>query len=63
MAGAYSCAPPSLVPELRLPRPSWSIRFGDVSETKIARTTSPETHRPRGMMRPKDKGLLEKDNS
>ena len=48
-----------LVPVRRLPRPSRSTHFGDVSETN-ARTTWSQTHRPRGtrgimsIMRPRD---------
>ena len=45
----------------RLPRPSQSMHFGAVSKmngwempTKLARTTWPETHRPRTIMRLRD---------
>ena len=45
------------VPVRRLPRPSRSMYFGDVSRTngrvKLARSTWPETHRPRAIMRPR----------
>ena len=43
------------VPVRRLPRPSRSMHFSDVSETngrKLARTTRPETHWPRLIMKP-----------
>ena len=39
-----------LVHVRRLSRPSWSVHFVDESETELARTTWPETHRPRGIM-------------
>ena len=39
----------------RLSTQSWSRHFGGVSEKKLAHTTCPETHQPRGIMRPTDK--------
>ena len=42
-----------LVPVRRLPRPSWSMHFGDVSETNGADQVA-HTHRPRAIMRPRD---------
>lgn len=52
---------PCQVPVQRLPRPSQSMPFGDVSETngwevptKLAWTTWPETYQPLTIMRPRD---------
>ena len=46
---------PSLVPVRCLSRPSRSMHFGELSETKkLARTTSPELHRPRAIKRARD---------
>ena len=42
-------------PRTAFPRPSRSMHFGDVFEANTrARITWPETHSPRGIMRPRD---------
>ena len=48
-----------LVPVRRLPRPSRSMHFGDISESEtylenLLGPSDPETHRPGGIMRPRD---------
>ena len=48
-----------LVPVRRPPRPCRSMHFADASRTaqKLARTTGPETHLPRTIMRPRDEEM------
>ena len=44
----------------RLPTQSRSRHFGGVCEKKLAGTTSPETHQPRGIMRPSGKATADR---
>ena len=51
-----------LVPVRLLPRPSWSMNFGDVSETNGSDQVA-HTHWPRAIMRPWDQANTGQDFS